>query len=33
VVGEDPEFDAQRFSTTPQGISLVTQSMIDRLNA
>ncbi len=33
VVGEDPELDAKRFRTTPQGISLITQSMIDRLNA
>ena len=33
VVGEDPELDAKRFRTTAQGISLVTQSMIDRLNA
>jgi glucose-1-phosphate adenylyltransferase len=32
VVGEDPEFDAKRFRTTEQGISLITQSMIDRLN-
>jgi glucose-1-phosphate adenylyltransferase len=33
VVGEDPELDAKRFRTTPQGISLITQPMIDRLNA
>jgi glucose-1-phosphate adenylyltransferase len=32
VVGEDPELDAKRFRTTEQGISLITQSMIDRLN-
>jgi glucose-1-phosphate adenylyltransferase len=33
VVGEDPELDAKRFRTTPQGICLITQPMIDRLNA
>jgi glucose-1-phosphate adenylyltransferase len=33
VVGDDPEFDARRFRTTQQGISLITQPMIDRLNA
>jgi glucose-1-phosphate adenylyltransferase len=32
VIGEDPEFDAKRFRTTEQGICLVTQPMIDRLN-
>jgi glucose-1-phosphate adenylyltransferase len=32
VVGEDPEFDAKRFRTSPNGISLITQAMIDRLN-
>jgi glucose-1-phosphate adenylyltransferase len=32
VVGEDPELDAKRFRTTEQGISLITQTMIDRLN-
>ncbi|WOH83679.1 glucose-1-phosphate adenylyltransferase [Bradyrhizobium sp. BEA-2-5] len=32
VVGEDPEFDGRRFRTTEQGISLITQPMIDRLN-
>jgi len=31
VVGEDPESDARRFRTTEQGITLITQSMIDRL--
>jgi glucose-1-phosphate adenylyltransferase len=31
VVGEDPESDANRFRTTQQGISLITQPMIDRL--
>ena len=33
VVGEDPELDAKRFRITPQGICLITQPMIDRLNA
>jgi glucose-1-phosphate adenylyltransferase len=33
VVGEDPEFDAKRFRTTAQGITLITQPMIDRLDA
>jgi glucose-1-phosphate adenylyltransferase len=33
VVGEDPEFDAKRFRTTQQGVSLITQPMIDRLDA
>jgi len=32
VVGEDPELDAKRFRTSPNGISLITQAMIDRLN-
>ena len=32
VVGEDPNHDSQRFRTTEQGISLITQSMLDRLN-
>jgi glucose-1-phosphate adenylyltransferase len=32
VVGEDPEFDAKRFRTTGQGITLITQPMIDRLD-
>jgi glucose-1-phosphate adenylyltransferase len=32
VIGEDPELDAKRFRTTEQGISLITQTMIDRLN-
>jgi len=31
VVGEDPEFDAKRFRTSPNGISLITQTMIDGL--
>jgi glucose-1-phosphate adenylyltransferase len=33
VVGEDPLHDAQRFTYTAQGISLITQPMIDRLPA
>jgi glucose-1-phosphate adenylyltransferase len=33
VVGEDPELDAKRFRTTPNGITLITQPMIDRLGA
>ena len=33
VVGEDPEEDARRFRRSPSGISLITQSMIDRLEA
>jgi len=33
VVGEDPKFDAKRFRTTSQGITLITQPMIDRLGA
>jgi glucose-1-phosphate adenylyltransferase len=33
VIGDDPELDAKRFRTSPQGISLITQPMIDRLNA
>jgi len=32
VVGEDPEFDAKRFRTSPNGICLITQPMIDGLN-
>ncbi|MGH7120301.1 MAG: glucose-1-phosphate adenylyltransferase [Acetobacteraceae bacterium] len=31
VVGEDPELDGQRFRRTEGGISLITQTMIDRL--
>jgi glucose-1-phosphate adenylyltransferase len=33
VVGEDPELDAKRFRTTPQGVCLITRSMIDGLDA
>ncbi len=32
VVGEDPELDGKRFQRTENGICLITQSMIDRLN-
>ncbi len=31
VVGEDPEADAARFHRTPQGITLITRDMIERL--
>ena len=33
VVGEDPELDAKRFRRTETGICLITQTMIDRLEA
>ena len=33
VVGEDPVLDAARFTRSPRGVSLITQPMIDRLNA
>ncbi|WP_257167321.1 glucose-1-phosphate adenylyltransferase [Bradyrhizobium sp. SRS-191] len=33
VVGEDPEFDAKRFRTTENGVTLITQQMIDGLNS
>ena len=33
IVGEDPELDANRFRRTSGGICLITQPMIDRLNA
>jgi glucose-1-phosphate adenylyltransferase len=33
VVGEEPELDAKRFRRTQQGICLITQPMIDRLDA
>jgi glucose-1-phosphate adenylyltransferase len=33
VVGEDPDEDARRFRRTARGICLVTQAMLDRLNA
>jgi glucose-1-phosphate adenylyltransferase len=32
VVGEDHELDSKRFRTTPGGVSLITQQMIDALN-
>ncbi|HET6518846.1 MAG TPA: glucose-1-phosphate adenylyltransferase [Geminicoccaceae bacterium] len=31
VVGEDPEVDAQRFHRSPNGVVLITQEMIDRI--
>jgi glucose-1-phosphate adenylyltransferase len=33
VVGEDPELDSKRFRRTPNGICLITQPMIDRLDS
>jgi glucose-1-phosphate adenylyltransferase len=30
VVGDDPEFDAQWFRRTAEGVTLVTQPMIDK---
>jgi glucose-1-phosphate adenylyltransferase len=33
VVGEDPKLDAKRFRRTEKGVCLITQAMIDRLNA
>ncbi len=33
VVGEDPVLDAKRFRRTDKGICLITQTMIDRLDA
>lgn len=32
VVGEDPEIDAKRFRRTENGICLITQTMIDKLD-
>lgn len=32
VVGEDPDEDARRFRRTPNGVTLVSQPMLDRLN-
>ena len=32
VVGEDPEYDARRFVRSDNGVTLITQSMIDRLD-
>ena len=31
VVGEDPHADAERFRRTDQGVTLITQQMLDRL--
>jgi glucose-1-phosphate adenylyltransferase len=31
VVGEDPDFDAKRFRRSENGICLITQNMIDKL--
>ena len=33
VVGEDPELDSKRFRRTDNGVCLITQPMIDGLNA
>jgi len=33
VVGEDPELDAQRFRRTANGVCLITQAMIDRMES
>ncbi len=33
MVGEDPVLDAKRFRRTDKGICLITQTMIDRLDA
>ena len=33
VVGEDPVLDAKRFRVSEKGICLITQPMIDRLDA
>jgi glucose-1-phosphate adenylyltransferase len=33
VVGDDPELDAERFRRTEGGICLITQAMIDKLDA
>jgi len=33
VVGEDPEHDAARFRRTDRGVCLITQPMIDKLQA
>jgi len=30
VVGEDPEFDARWFRRTEEGVTLITQPMIDK---
>jgi len=31
VVGEDPELDAKRFRRTANGVTLITQPMLDKL--
>ena len=31
IVGEDPELDARRFRRSENGICLITQTMIDKL--
>lgn len=33
VVGEDPELDAHRFRRSEEGVCLITQPMIDKLEA
>ncbi len=33
VVGEDPELDAKRFRRSENGICLITQAMIDKLDS
>jgi glucose-1-phosphate adenylyltransferase len=33
VVGEDPEHDAARFRRTSRGVCLITQPMLDKLQA
>jgi len=33
VVGEDPEHDARRFVRSDNGVTLITQSMIDRIDS
>jgi glucose-1-phosphate adenylyltransferase len=33
VVGEDPELDGKRFRMSSNGVCLITQPMIDGLNA
>jgi glucose-1-phosphate adenylyltransferase len=32
IVGEDPELDAKRFRRTDEGVCLITQPMLDKLN-
>jgi len=32
VVGEDPVKDSQRFRRTEEGVCLITQPMLDKLN-